>query len=50
MKSIFIYNYEGKFFRVFSSDKELNSFFENDNEPENNFDNEADLDYFLENY
>ena len=50
MKSIFIYNYEGKFFRVFSSDKELNSFFDNDIEPEYNFDNETDLDYFLKNY
>jgi hypothetical protein len=47
-KQVYVYNFEGKHFRVFESLVELIQFFEVGNEPIASFDSEADLDEYLE--
>ncbi|WP_297337948.1 NUMOD1 domain-containing DNA-binding protein [Algoriphagus sp.] len=47
-KPVYVYNYEGKHFRVFESLVDLIRFFELGKEPLYSFDSEADLDAFLE--
>lgn len=47
-KLVYIYNYEGKYFRFFDSLAGLISYFESGIEPEYSFDSEDKLDAFLE--
>jgi hypothetical protein len=47
-KQVYVYNFEGKHFRVFESLVEMIQFFEVGNEPLASFDSEADLDEYLE--
>ncbi|UJP66704.1 hypothetical protein [Mongoliitalea daihaiensis] len=47
-RQIYIYNYEGKHFRVFDSVVGLVQFFEVGKEPSASFDSESDLDEYLD--
>lgn len=47
---LYIYNYKGNHFRLFTELLELIQFFETGTEPKYDFIDEADLDLFLENY
>lgn len=47
-KQVYVYNYEGKYFRVFDNLVELIQFFELGKEPAYSFDSKDDLDEFLE--
>lgn len=48
-KQIYVYNYEGKHFRIFESLVDLIQFFEFGKEPSSAFDSETDLDEYLNN-
>ena len=48
--TVYIYNYEGWYFRVFDSVLKLMLFFDGKNEADFEFDDEEKLDNFLENY
>lgn len=47
-KQVYVYNFEGKHFRVFESLVDLIRFFEVGKEPRASFDSESDLDEFLD--
>lgn len=47
-KQIYVYNYEGKHFRIFESLVDLIQFFEKGKEPLAGFDSESDLDEYLD--
>jgi len=47
---VYIYNYDGRHFRVFGSILSLIGFFNGENQGDYNFEDEDELDNFLENY
>lgn len=49
-KIFYIYNYQGKHFRLFTNLIDLISFFQSGEEPKHSFLSEIDLDIFIENH